>query len=487
MKILLDTNVVIPIEPASPRDVETLSRVAAELMSVALSRRHEIFLHPLSKVDLARDKDAQRAELRRLLLSKYPALPDPPAVAGGLAKILGPAATGGNDWVDHHMLAALRADAVDILVTEDLGIRRKAQRLGLDGRVLTIKEAVDALASLAERPVAAPPAVVSAKCHALRLDDPIWQSFRQDYVGFDVWLSRCRKEHRQSWYIPGPEGNLAAVCIVKSESEGPYDMSGKVLKLCSFKVSHEYNGLRYGELLLNCVFDFVQENHYDWSYLTVLPKYTQLVELFEAFGFDVHAMRTLLGELVLRKQHSPPIGHSLRGLSYTIAYGPPRFDGSVNWFLVPIQPRYTVALFPESAQNLSLFPGQLAFGNAIRKAYLCRAPIRLIKQSDVLVFYRSRDSKGVVALGVVVLALVSKSPEEITRVVVRRTVYSEREIVGFCKEGSVLVLLFRLAKLVRPCIPADELSARRVFTRPPQSIMRIEEEGLEWLRQSQGA
>lgn len=487
MKILLDTNVVIPIEPTSLRDVEALSGVAAELMSVALSGHHEIFLHPLSRADIARDKDAQRAELRRLLLSKYPMLPDPPEPGGDAAAILGTVSTGGNDWVDHHMLAALRADAIDILVTEDLGIRRKARRLGIDGRVLTIKEAVEALASLGERPVAAPPAVVSAKCHALRAEDPIWQSFQKDYLGFDKWLSRCRREHRQSWHIPGHGGDLAAVCIVKSEGEGSYGMTGKVLKLCSFKVSHDYNGLRYGELLLRCVFDFVHENRYDWSYVTVLPKYTQLVELFEAFGFEVHGLRTSLGEFVLRKQHSPPAGHSLRGLSYTIAYGPPRFDGSVNWFLVPIQPRYTVALFPEAAQDLSLFPGRLAFGNAIRKAYLCRAPIRLIKQSDVLAFYRSKDSKGVVALGVVELALVSKSPEEITRVVVRRTVYSEREISGFCEEGPVLVLLFRLAKLVRPCIPAKELSTRRVFTRPPQSIMRIEGEGLEWLRQSQGA
>ncbi len=486
MKIMLDTNVVIPLEPASPRDVEALSTVAAELMNVALSGHHEIFLHPLSRVDLARDKDAQRAEMRRLLLSKYPELPDPPALAGELATILGTAPTGGNDWVDHHMLAALQSDAIDILVSEDIGIRRKARRLGLDGRVLTIKETIEALASLAERPATPPPAVVPAKCHALRTDDPIWQSFRQDYAGFDSWLSRCRREHRQTWHIPGPEGDLAAVCIVKPENEVQYDMIGKLLKLCSFKVSDEYNGLRYGELLLRCVFDFVQDNHYDWSYVTVLPKYNQLVELFEAFGFEVHGVRTPRGELIMRKQHTPPVGHSLRGLSFTIAYGPPRFDGSVDWFLVPIQPRYAFALFPESAQNLPLFPGRLSYGNAIRKAYLCRAPIRLIKQSDVLVFYRSRDSKGIIALGVVELALVSRSPEEITRAVVRRTVYSEREIANLCAEGPVLVLLFRLAKLVLPFIPADELLERRVFTRPPQSIMRIEGEGLEWMRQSQG-
>jgi hypothetical protein len=59
-----------------------------------------------------------------------------------------------------YALAALRADAIDILVTEDIGIRRKARRLGLDGRVLTIKETMETLASLAERPGAPPPAVV---------------------------------------------------------------------------------------------------------------------------------------------------------------------------------------------------------------------------------------------------------------------------------------------------------------------------------------
>ena len=43
-----------------------------------------------------------------------------------------------NDEVDSSMLAEVAGDRVDILITEDRGIHRKAARLGLAGRVFTI-------------------------------------------------------------------------------------------------------------------------------------------------------------------------------------------------------------------------------------------------------------------------------------------------------------------------------------------------------------
>ena len=79
-------------------------------------------------------------------------------------------------------------------------------------------------------------------------------------------------------------------------------------------------------------------------------------------------------------------------------------------------------------------------------------------------------------------AVVSKSSEEIARLVARRTVYSLATIREFCA-NEVLVLLFRQALVLDPPISEEDAKKGGVFTRAPQSIMTIRKEGLEWLRE----
>ena len=72
--------------------------------------------------------------MRSTLLGKYPTLPDPPSL-DHVNSVLGPVASDSHHSVDHQLLAALLADAVDVLITEDVGIHRKAKRLLLQHRV----------------------------------------------------------------------------------------------------------------------------------------------------------------------------------------------------------------------------------------------------------------------------------------------------------------------------------------------------------------
>ena len=184
-------------------------------------------------------------------------------------------------------------------------------------------------------------------------------------------------------------------------------------------------------------------------------------------------------ELVLTKSLEPCPGVS--GIDYHIRYGPPRFDLDRAWHLVPIQARFSDALFPETSGTRGLFEGHLSFGNAIRKAYLCHSQTRKLQPGDILAFYRTQERQGLIAIGIVEDTRVSRDPVAIARLVARRTVYSVQEICDLCSVREVLAIRFRQARILKPSKTADQLASARVFARPPQSIMSMAPEGVKWM------
>lgn len=426
VKFLIDTNVVIPLEPTSSDEVKQNTPVAAQFAGQAALGGHTLYVHPEIRADIRRDTNSTRRQTLELLIQKYPQLPDAPSITPRIKSVVGQADPRSNDWVDHLLLAALEADAVDILVTEDRELRSKAAQLDLLPRVATISEALSLIRDLFELSPLPPPAVQAVRAHALNSSDPIFQSFRGDYPDFDAWLIKCRREHRRCWIITGEKEDLAAVSIVKHEPTNEFGIDGKLLKICSFKVSELYNGFRYGELLLKAILKYAQMNKFDCVYVTVFDKYEGLLALLQEFGFQETTQRTFLGELVLSKPlcFTEETRAAMEPLAFNIRYGPNalKFD-EVPTFVVPIQPRYHRLLFPDVENQLTLFPGDLPFGNAIRKAYLCNASNRAITPGSLLLFYRSYDLRALTCAGVVESTLVSTSPNTIARFVGKRTVY----------------------------------------------------------------
>jgi hypothetical protein len=483
MKFLLDTNVLIPLEPANDGTVAALADDAARLHSLAVRHGHQVFIHPAVHRDIQRDRLQWRNKLRRQQLRKYPELAHPPAASDEFIRLIGDPPAGSNDWVDNQLLVALHVNAVDYLVTEDQGLHRKARRLGIGDRVARVQEAIGLISDLADIAPPAPPEVVSVPAYALDRADPIFNSFRADYPGFDDWLQRCQKEHRQSWMIKASNGSLAAVVIVNPEQSPPAPASGRVLKICTMKVADNAFGFRYGELLLKVVFDYAAQNRYEWLYVTTFEKQAHLVQLLEDFGFVPATVQTGLGELQFVKAMMPPLDtpHALAPLDYHIRYGPPHvLAEDAEWYVIPILPKYSDLLFPETEAQFRL-PDPRPYGNAIRKAYLCHANVREIAPGSLLWFYRSESGQGIVALGVAEDVVRSRDPDQIARAVGKRTVYSLDQIRLMC-EKEVLAVLFRQARVFQPPIAAAQLVSGGVFTQPPQSITRIKPKGRAWLR-----
>lgn len=484
MKFLLDTNILIPLEPLSGETVEQQTQAATDCVRSIMQAGHQVFIHPYAFKDIDKNLDGEKRSLRRIQLAKYVTLQTPPPVSASLEGVIGKAKPGSNDWVDHHLLAAVQADAVDYLVTEDQGLIRKFSKANLETRVLTLAEAATLLRTLLDTIPTPPPAVNSLLAYGLDERDPIFDSLRQSYPGFDGWLRKCKGEHRQAWTVTvGNSSSLAAVCIVNHEKNPPVSLSGKVLKVCTFKVSSSYQGVRFGELLLKTVFTFATSNKYDWMLLTAYPEQESLLNFLQDFGFTIMGAATPSGEYVLVKPMSDPANNPdhLAPLEYHVRYGPrlALWDGP-NAFVVPIQPQYHRILFPEMEKQLVLTPGIYPFGNSIGKAYLCHAGSRRLWRGDNLFFYRSKDSNGITVHGVVEGTFRSSSLNEIARYVGKRTVYTLADIGALCQK-PVLAILFRQARILDHPLPLDRLIKEDVLKAAPQSITKLSTKAKQWI------
>ena len=115
----------------------------------------------------------------------------------------GAPAFGSNDYVDNCFLASVKGDAVDYFVTEDKGIHKKAKRVGLQSRVLYLRDAISLLQDFFDETPLPPPSVKTKKVYALDEKDPIFGSLRKDYSpGFDPWFQKCKREHSEAYDFP---------------------------------------------------------------------------------------------------------------------------------------------------------------------------------------------------------------------------------------------------------------------------------------------
>ena len=487
LKILVDSNVLIAAYPEPGKPPETTADAARALLRLANEYGHTTYHHPLAmQYDFANVANLVNREWRRRITSNHPELPEPPEIQLKVAICCGNPQIGSNDWVDHHLLSAVVGYAVNLLVTEDVNLHRKARRLGLGERVAYIEDAVARLRSSASQPAHITLLPRQTLAHSLDVSDAIFSSLRADYPGFDQWLQKCQTEHRICWTVEHGR-SLAALTIVKWEEPPEFGPGGKTLKVCLFKVSDLHPGMRYGELLLKSVFDYAYANGGDSAYVTVFPKYENIISFLESFGFADAGARTGLQETVVEKSLEPTgvatIG--LEPLDYHIRYGPKHYATGVQRFIVPIEPRYHHVLFPEADQQVQLraFGTLLPAGNSIQKAYLSLGSNRQIKPGDILYFYRSHDRRKLVVVGIAESTAASKSHEEISDYVGKRSVYSPDQIQELAQDGDreILAILFRQARVLRSGPTDEQLRKAKVWQVPPQSIMKVRSPGTAWL------
>ena len=469
MRILLDTNIVIPLEDSS----RALEPHLARLNELATANGHQLLIHPASQTDINRDQNLARRAITLSRLRRYPLLETPPRF--DLAQELGAL---DNDGVDRELLFALEQNAVSVLVTEDRGIHTRAAPLGLAARVLYVQQAVSWLELLHSVRDVAFPNIRKFPIHNLRLEDPFFDSLRAGYQEFDTWFRRVAQTGRRAWLYAPDDGPPKAICIYNREtrptvSDDGFQLPGEVLKLCTFKVSEEVRGRRVGELFLKAAFRYAFENQMEHVFLTMLPSQVHLRDLCGKYGFEPLGSCSRGREIVMVKKlpRVPPVD-VIPPLDYHIKYSPCiKVTSSTQILLIPIQPRFHNLLFPEIGSQLQFFTDPTV-GNALTLAYLCHATLRTMNAGDVVVFYRSDDLRKITTIGVIETAFRTSDVEEIVRSVAKRTVFAYPEIQQMAAR-PVRVIMFRLAMHLSNGPDYEELIQRGIISGPIQSIRRL--------------
>ena len=501
-KILIDTNVVIGLEDAHP-----VQASLAEL--VRLSGEHGIglFVDGANYDDVARDKDERRRAVTLSKLAKFQQLRGVPLLADSHLVSRFGAINSENDRSDVGFLTALDVKAVDFVVSQDIGLHRRADRAGLSANVFTVEEALQWVKQLFGVKTVNLPYIVERKAYEIDKSHTIFESLRADYPGFDPWFDKCRKEHRECWVLELDDG-IAGLIIRKNETHAQAGTEGtgpKILKICTFKVRDEFLGEKFGELLLKQVLWFAQHNQYDLAYVTAFPKHAFLIELLLAYGFR-HTKTLANGELMLEKRFvNGPLPAVIGDvLGFDRGHYPRFLDGpTVRKFCVPIQPDYHRRLFPEIAFGaelplfpLSTFSPMLAHGsartpgNTIRKVYLCRAKITRLRPGDLAFFYMSKDeayaaSQSITTVGVIEQVANVTSAEELIKLTAKRSVFASEDLASMAPSplSPVKMIDFLLVGHSQPAVPLAALVLADIFNaRPPQSIAELSEQRYAALR-----
>lgn len=472
MRFLLDTNILIPLEDSRL----VLAPTLAGFIRLAREHGHNLIYHPASEQDIARDPNQARRQQTLARLSQYTRLDSPPAYPDNTAQ------TNENDAADNEILYALQRNAAHALVTEDRGIHVKARAWGLSDKVFYIQTANDWLTRLHSDRQPALPNIRVINLYEMVVTHSFFDSLRNGYRDFNGWFARKSGQGCKAWIYGNDNANPEAVCIFDIQTdelinEDGRTLSGRALKLCTFKVGETVRGRKIGELFLKMAFRFATENGIENIFITALPEEEDLVDLLKDYGFVESGVWR--GDTVYVKSHpnASPQDSALSALEFNRRYFPHFRDSTeVRKFIIPIQPQFHDILFPDSprAGQLPLMTNDV--GNAIKLAYLSHAQTAQIRSGDIVMFYRSRDDRALTSLGVVDNFLTSNDAEQIAGLVRRRTVYNLRQIREMAGKNT-RVITFRLVRHFPRPITHDWLLEHGVVSGNIQTIRQISEEG----------
>lgn len=432
MRILLDTNIIIHREANLPinKEIGRLFKWLDEL-------KYTKCIHPTTVAEIQKHKDEKIVNAMQIKIENYHLLKTEAPLNNDLKEISRKIDKNDNDLNDTKILNELANDRVDFLITEDKKIYTKAIMLGISDRVFKIDSFLEKV--YAENPTMIDYKVLSIKKELfgnIDLKDEFFDSFKEDYVGFEKWFNKKADEIA---YICKYKDKIIAFLYLKVEDKNenyvevePKMYPKKRLKIGTFKVVS--NGFKLGERFLKIVFDNALHFKVDEIYVTIFNKSIEqqrLISLLKDWGFSDFGTKTTLSgtELVLIRDFSKKVDLDNPKLTY------PYITKDTNCFLVPIYPEYHTSLLPDSILNTESandFIENEPHRNAISKVYVCRSIERNLKAGDIIIFYRTGGKyKSVVSTIGVVESVVTNisSAENLILLCRKRSVFTDQQLI----------------------------------------------------------
>jgi predicted nucleic acid-binding protein len=389
MKALLDTNIIIHREAG-----RVFNQDIGILFKWLDKAKYQKCIHPATIEEINKNPNKITVNTFNIKIESYEQLltvaPMSPEVDAASKKY----DTTENDKIDSILLNEVFNNRVDILISEDKKIHRKAQFLQISDRVFTINSFLEKI--YAENPDLIGYKVLSVEQKLfgeIDIRDPFFDTLREDYPGFDKWFNK--KSNEKAYVTLNRENNkLLSFLYIKKEGENePYpDISPvfkgkKRLKVGTFKVVS--NGVKLGERFLKIIFDNALAQKVEEIYVTIFDKRDEqcrLITLLEEWGFKLYGKKGDAGELVYVRNFEPDFNPQSPKETF------PFISLEKSIFLVPIYPEYHTELIPDSILHTEVkqnFIDNEPHRNAIGKVYISRSLERNLQSGDILVFYRT--------------------------------------------------------------------------------------------------
>ena len=423
MKALLDTNIIIHREASKVinQDVGILYRWLERAKYIKC-------VHSLTIAEIEKYKNQQTVETFHIKLNSYEQLEIPSPLQVEVKAVSEKIDVNDNDRNDTQLLNEVFVGRVDILITEDKKIRKKAIELGIEDKVFTIDSFLEK--TFAEHPDLVNYKILNVqklKFGRINLDDDFFASLKEDYDGFDKWFI---KKYDDEAYITVNSNNGLLLSFlylkVEDKSESYADISPlfipkKRLKVGTFKVIN--NGFRLGERFMKIIFDNALKNQVDEIYVTIFDKRDEqkrLIEMLQQWGFILWGKKN--EELVYVRDFSKKISES--NLKHTY----PFISRNNDSYIVPIYEEYHTELLPDSILNTESpedFVEDFPHRNAINKVYVSRAILPHPKKGDNIIFYMTGGYyKSVVST----IGIVQEVKTDFT---------DENDFIVYCRKRSV--------------------------------------------------
>lgn len=436
MKVLLDTNIIIHREAS-----KIINQEIGELFQW-LDKLHCIkTVHPLTIEEISKNKDSKVVNTMLAKLKSYSIIKSPAKLSSNLINICAPLDSQVNDHNDNLLLNEIYCDRVDIMISEDKKIHAKAKHLGIGDRVFKIEQFL-------EKIISENPDLVDYKVLAIRksyfgdidIQASFFDSFREDYPGFNKWFNKKADELA---YVCKLDGELTAFLYLKIEDEKeiysditPPFRPKRRLKIGTFKVTS--NGYKIGERFLKIIFDNALQFKVNEIYVTIFdkrPEQIRLINLLEEWGFSSHGIKQsgVAEEKVLVKNFERKQQINLHDPKKTFPFSSP----NKKIFIVPIYPEYHTELFPDSilrSESPLDYTENEPHRNALSKVYISHSRQRSLTPGDLIIFYRTGGLyKGVATTIGIVESMSDNIPDEKTflRICRKRSIFSDQELLAY--------------------------------------------------------
>src|SRR5690606_6852058 len=213
MKVLLDTNIIIHREAS-----KVIRPEIGNLFNWFDRLRYQKCVHPLSITEIRKHQDPNVVATFEAKIASYYELKTEAPETQEIQAIRKKYDQNNNDFIDTCMLKEVFSKRVDFLISEDRKVHDKASALGIADKVFTIE-------TFLERVVAENPDLVNYKVLSVKkeyfgnldINDPFFESFKQDYKGFDDWFNR--KADEIAYICKGENDDRLAFLYVKPEEE----------------------------------------------------------------------------------------------------------------------------------------------------------------------------------------------------------------------------------------------------------------------------